>query len=413
MSLLAVWLGDEPIATLEQTHSRELRLRYTDHAIEVHGPGSVALSVALPVARRHRGRPVEFWAESMLPEGETRTAIEERFGVRRGDTFALLEAIGADCAGAVSFLPEGHRPNQKLAPAVPLDEQDLSQAIDDLPTRPLGIDDDVRVSLGGLQAKLLLVRLPDGRWARPSGGAPSTHIAKPDPLAHPGLVAAEAFTLALAAGAGISASEFEMRHDWGERPVLVVRRFDRNVTGDSVIRLHQEDGCAALGVDPAGRRKYQSLDPDSPTLARLADLLSRHGANRPADLSALARAVILRIAVGDTDGHVRNFGFLHRDQIVSLAPAYDVAPTSLFVSGKQVGLWVDGQPYLSAITRGHLVREFAGWRLPVRLAASLLAETLTQLAVAIPAAQQAVPSVPDRVVDAVDARIRRLQSSLQ
>lgn len=413
MSLLAVWLGDEHVATLEQTRRRELRLRYTDHAIAVHGLGSVALSVALPVAPRHRGRPVELWAESMLPEGETRTAVEERFGVRRGDTFALLEAIGADCAGAVSFLPEGRSPIETLAPAAPLAEQDLARAIDDLPARPLGVDDDVRVSLGGMQAKLLLVRLPDGRWASPRGGAPSTHIAKPDPLAFPGLVVAEAFTLALAAGAGIGASEFELRHDWGERPVLVLRRFDRFVIGDSVTRFHQEDGCAALGVDPASRKKYQSLDNDSPTLARLADLLSRHGTNRPADLSALARAVILRIAVGDTDGHVRNFGLLHRDQTVSLAPAYDVAPTFLFVSGKQVGLWVDGQSYLSAITRGHLVREFAGWRLPVRLAASLLEETMTQLAAAIPAAQRAVPSVPDRVVDAVDARIRRLQSSLQ
>jgi serine/threonine-protein kinase HipA len=411
MSVLAVWLGDEHVATLEQTRSRELRLRYTAHAIAVHGLGSVALSAALPVAARHHGRPVEFWAESMLPEAEARTAIEERFGVRRGDTFALLEAIGADCAGAVSFLPDGRSPNAALASAAPLAEQDLAQAIDGLPTRPLGVDDDVRVSLGGIQAKLLLVRLSDGRWASPRGGAPSTHIAKPDPLAFPGLVTAEAFTLALAAAAGVGASGFELRHDWGERPVLVLRRFDRSVIGDSVTRLHQEDGSAALGVDPAGGKKNQSLDPDSPTLARLADLLSRHGASRPADLSALARAVILRIAVGDTDGHVRNFGFLHRDQTISLAPAYDVAPTSLFVSGSQVGLWVDGQSYLSAITRGHLLREFAVWRLPGRLGAGLLKETLTQLAEAIPAAQQAVASAPDRVVDAVAARIRRLQNS--
>jgi HipA-like C-terminal domain len=146
-------------------------------------------------------------------------------------------------------------------------------------------------------------------------------------------------------------------------------------------------------------------------VARLADLLSRHGTSRPADLSALARAVILRIAVGDTDGHVRNFGFLHRDQTISLAPAYDVAPTSLFVSGTQVGLWVDGQSYLPAITRGHLLREFAVWRLPGRPGAGLLEETMTRLAEAIPAAQRAVASVPDRVVDATAARIRRLRNS--
>ena len=413
MSVLAVWLGDERVGTLEQTRSRELRLRYTAEAIATHGLGSVALSVALPVAPRHHGRPVDLWAESMLPEGETRTAVEERFGVRRGDTFALLEAIGADCAGAVSFLPEGHSPTDTLARAQPLAGDDLARAIADLPTKPLGVDDDVRVSLGGMQAKLLLVRLPGGQWASPRSGAPSTHIAKPDPLAFPGLVVAEAFTLALAAAAGISASEFELRADWGARPVLVLTRFDRSVVGDSVIRIHQEDGCAALGVDPAGRRKYQSLDVHSPSLARLADLLSRHGTDRPDDLSALARAVILRIAVGDTDGHARNFGLLHRDEAVSLAPVYDVGPTCLFVSGKQVGMWVDGQSYLSAITRGHLVRELAGWRLPGRLATSLIEETLVRLAEAIPAAERAVPSAPDSVVTAVGARIRRLQDSVQ
>jgi serine/threonine-protein kinase HipA len=411
MSVLAVWLGDEQVGTLEQTRSRDLRLRYSADAIAAHGLGSVALSVALPVAARHHGRPVELWAESMLPEGETRTAVEERFGVRRGDTFALLEAIGADCAGAVCFLPEGRSPTDTLAPAEPLAGDDLAQAIEELPAKPLGVDDDVRVSLGGMQAKLLLVRLPGGQWARPRGGAPSTHIAKPDPLSFPGLVVAEAFTLALAGAAGISASEFELRDDWGDRPVLVLKRFDRKVIGDAVVRTHQEDGCAALGVDPSGRRKYQSLEENSPTLARLADLLSRHGTDRAADLSALARAVILRIAVGDTDGHARNFGLLHRDQAVSLAPAYDVGPTCLFVSGKQVGMWVDGQSYLSAITRGHLVRELAGWRLPVRRGAILLEETLARLAEAIPVAQQAVPSVPDRVVIAVEARIRRIRDS--
>lgn len=411
MSVLSVWLGTEHVATLEQTASRDLRLRYTEHAIDAYGLGSVALCVALPVAGRHRGRHVEFWAESMLPEGETRTALEERFGVRRGDTFALLQAIGADCAGAVSFLPEGRAPVQTLAPAEALADQDLVQAIDNLPNKPLGVDQDVRASLGGLQAKLLLVRLPDGRWARPCGGAPSTHIAKPDPLGYPGLVLAEAFTLALAAGAGIAASEFELIHEWGERPVLVLRRFDRVVVGQTVTRIHQEDGCSALGVDPAGRNKYESQDTESPTLRRLADVLIRHGADRQTDLSELARAVILRIAVGDTDGHVRNFGLLHRDQSICLAPAYDVAPTSLFVSGRQVGLWVDGQSYLSAITRGHLVREFASWRLPTRLAATLVEQTMSQLALAIPAAKRAVPQVAASMVDAVSARITRLQNS--
>jgi hypothetical protein len=41
--------------------------------------------------------------------------------------------------------------------------------VEDLPNRPLGVDEDVRASLGGLQAKLLLTKTDDG-WARPIGG---------------------------------------------------------------------------------------------------------------------------------------------------------------------------------------------------------------------------------------------------
>jgi serine/threonine-protein kinase HipA len=411
MSTLDVWLGSDHLATLERTASGELRLRYDQTAIDSYGPGAVILSVALPVATRHRGRSVEFWAESWLPEGETRTVVEQRFGVRRGDSFGLLEAIGADCAGAVSFLPPGDAPVQGRSHISPLDNAGLSNAIAQLPSHPLGIDDDVRVSLGGLQAKLLLVELPGGRWARPTGGAPSTHIAKPDPTSFPGLVVAEAFTLALSAEAGIAASDFVLRDDWAEQPVLLIRRFDRRVEGEIVVRLHQEDGAAVLGIDPSGRSKYQSLSPSSPSLARLARTLVVHGIDARTELSRLATAATLRAAVGDSDGHVRNYGLLHRGNAISLAPVYDVAPTSLFAATKELGLWVGGQAYLQGITRGHLVREFASWGTPERIAASQLDDDLERMADAVDAACDRVPQVADSVVAAVTRRIERLRAS--
>ena len=112
--------------------------------------------------------------------------------------------------------------------------------------------------------------------------------------------------------------------------------------------------------------------------------------------------------MGDTDGHARNYGLLHTGHTVALAPLYDVAPTSEFVTAKQVGLWVGDQPYLSAITAGHLVREFTSWGLPARLAASLPMEFLDRLRAALPSAQQAVPQVSDDVVRSVRRRIDRL-----
>jgi serine/threonine-protein kinase HipA len=117
MTTLAVWLNSEHIADLEQVRSGELRLRYLPDCIATHRLGSIALSIALPSALHHRGTAVTRWVESMLPEGETRTGLEDRFRIRRGDGFGILTALGADCAGAVSFLTPGAEPVNHLAAA--------------------------------------------------------------------------------------------------------------------------------------------------------------------------------------------------------------------------------------------------------------------------------------------------------
>lgn len=405
MTTLAVWLGHDHIADLERVRSGELRLRYLPGSIAAHGLGSIALSLALPAAPRHQGEAVSRWVESMLPEGETRTHLEDRFQVRRGDAFGLLAAIGADCAGAASFLVPGREPVNHLAAAQALDVAGLAVAVENLPAFPLGVDEHVRVSLGGLQAKLLLTRMPDGSWARPADGAPSTHIAKPDPLSFPGLVVDEAFCLALAAAASFRVTEFELRSDWGGRPVLVLTRFDRLVQDGAVTRIHQEDGAAALGLDPTGRSKYQSQAPDAPSLKRLAALLRRHGRHWTSDVASLARDVTLRVAVGDTDGHVRNYGFLHAGDAVEMAPSYDVAPTSLHVPGKRLGLWVGGQSYLAHATAEHLIAEVESWGVPRSVARDLVIDGLERLAAAVPAATERVPQVSERAVTAITDRI--------
>lgn len=412
MSTLAVWLKEEHIADLEQVRSGELRLRYAHDSIATHGRGSIVLSIALPVEPRHTGSPVTRWVESMLPEGETRTSLEDRFDVRRGDSFGLLAAVGADCAGAVSFLHPDARPVDRLGGAQLLDAAGITQAVADLPQRPLGADEDVRVSLGGLQAKLLLTRLSNGMWARPTDGAPSTHIAKPDPLAFPGLVVDEAFSLALAGAAAFSVPEFELRTDWGERPVLVLKRFDRLVRDGMVSRVHQEDGAAALGLDPNGRNKYQSQDPASPSLKKIAALLRRHGSRWMTDFASLARDLTLRVAVGDTDGHARNYGLLHSGSAVEMAPIYDVAPTSLHVAGKHVGLWVAGQPYLAHITAEHLAAEVQSWGVPERAARDIVSTSLGQLSAAMPKAVERVPQVSAQTITAIERRLERLLSSV-
>ena len=153
-------------------------------------------------------------------------------------------------------------------------------------------------------------------------------------------------------------------------------------------------------------RRHQ--DPNSPSLQKIATLLRRHGRRWITDFASLARDMTLRVAVGDTDGHARNYGFLHARDAVEMAPIYDVAPTSLHVAGRQVGLWIAGQRYLAHVTADHLAAEVQSWGVPSSAARDLVETSLGQLAAAVPDAVERVPQVSDRTVTAIAERIDRL-----
>lgn len=102
-----------------------------------------------------------FWLRG---EGETRTVLEQYFRIRRGEGFALLAALGRDCAGAVAVLPPGEDLAAGADAVQPLAPAEVERAVASLRQHPLGVDQDVRVSLGGLQSKLLLAQVDGVRW---------------------------------------------------------------------------------------------------------------------------------------------------------------------------------------------------------------------------------------------------------
>jgi len=113
------------------------------------------------------------------------------------------------------------------------------------------------------------------------------------------------------------------------------------------------------------------------------------------ELIALAQQMILGWAVGNTDGHASNFSPLLTDGAARLAPAYAVAPTHLFTTGTDSGLWIDEQPRLHWITRAHVLREMASWGIEPTTARQVLDSTLAALADALPrAAAQLGPLLP-------------------
>lgn len=327
---LDVFLSEQRLGALERRGPSRYRFAYSQEALAAEGP---SLSASLPL-REATFAPSESapFFEGLLPEGVVRAAVAEKLRLSEGDGFAMLQALGGDCAGAVSVLPEGRRPEPPSSSKPrPLDEGELAAMLRDLPRDPLGIDsepDGVRLSLGGVQDKLVLIRLPSGRFALPRRGAPSTCLLKPENGRYEGLAVNEAFCMAVAASAGSEVAGTELISIDGTR-CLYVKRFDRTADAEGRIsRLHQEDMCQALGVLPTA--KYESNG--GPSISDVVQLLRRLGSRRAAlDVNAFIKAVLTSFLLGNSDAHGKNFALLY-DPVagVRLAPLYDLVSTVVY-----------------------------------------------------------------------------------
>ena len=118
-------------------------------------------------------------------------------------------------------------------------------------------DDDFRVSLAGAQEKDAFLRW-DGKWMKPRGATPTTHIFKL-PLGLVGGRQADFSTsvdnewlcLRLLKAYGLPTARARIA-TFGKQRVLVVERFDRAASSDGtrLFRLVQEDFCQATGTSP-------------------------------------------------------------------------------------------------------------------------------------------------------------------
>lgn len=243
MTLIA-WLNGAPIAELNDAGQGYVSLRYTEEAIRQHGPGTILLSLKLPVrAAPYAGTEAQYFLDGLLPEDHVRAALADRARVSTEDTYGLLKAYGLDCAGAIQVTAPDQGPGARQGGVHWLDGSELKKAISDLPAAPLGTDVDpgVRSSLGGLQGKLAVV-LESERVGLPVDGTPSTHILKPARLTDegierwPGIAAAEHFAMRLTFLAGqskgikVRVAETEVRDIMG-RTAILVKRFDRRGHG--------------------------------------------------------------------------------------------------------------------------------------------------------------------------------------
>lgn len=330
MAELHLWMNGQAVGVWAQQRSGVSTLTY--EASWRQSPQGRPLSLSLPFDAEHRSDTVLSYFDNLLPDSaHIRRRIRERFLTPSESAFDLLKAIGRDCVGALQILPPDEGPDGwNRIEAQPLDDADVARTLAGVTSsNVLGHrdDDEFRVSIAGAQEKTALLRR-EGRWHRPRGATPTTHILKL-PLGLVGNMRAdmtasvenEWLCAQLLRVMGLPVATTEMG-SFGDMKALVVERFDRQWQDEAqpwILRLPQEDFCQAMGLP--SNLKYQS--DGGPTLL---DCLQRlRSSERLGDAGVFVLAQFVFWLLAATDGHAKNFSIQHlRGGRFALTPLYDV-----------------------------------------------------------------------------------------
>jgi serine/threonine-protein kinase HipA len=320
---LYIYYGNRLTGTLWLAERQRFVFAYAPEWLKASG--SFPLSLSLPL----RGEPYAddaarpFFA-NLLPEGDLRQLIARRLHISEQNIYGLIEKIGGDCAGAISILPHP----QGLAETSgyrELDEEALHKVLTELPKRPfLAGEEGIRLSLAGAQNKLPVYKEND-RIHIATGNSPSTHILKPPIPGIEGSVENEAFCMALGRRLGLPVADAVTRKN--RDTILIVTRYDRKRAKDgTVLRVHQEDFCQALGILP--EQKYEGEG--GPSLSQCFALLKEASIRPAVDRRSLLGWVIFNVLIGNADAHAKNLSLLLADPGPRLAPFYDIISTQVY-----------------------------------------------------------------------------------
>lgn len=320
--------------TEPMSRGAKARIIYEPSIEQLYPAETALLSCSLPVGRRSEPAAAQSFLEGLLPEGQALESMAARMRdvsleISSGspstpyDAVRLLGEYGRECAGAIAAVPRGAAAPGEHGTYDPLEPDQVANMMQNLPTKPLGVDvsKDIRLSLAGAQPKLLLALLDD-RWHEAVGGAPSTHILKP--TVNWGLSSDnECIVMTIARAAGLTTAEVWVE-DFDGRRAFVTERYDRAVNSGQVFRIHQEDMCQALKIRPKDKYGVGRLS------GAVVGLLRRQSTDPTGDSRKLFRQMAFRSIVGDEDGHCKNYGLVLREGDVSVTPIYDSLTTLVY-----------------------------------------------------------------------------------
>jgi serine/threonine-protein kinase HipA len=337
---LYVLINSERVGVVSQGPSGKLSFRYEESWRQRRE--ATPLSLSMPVSRReHPNAVVEPYLRGLLPDNENvLKRWGRRFGVPWNSPFAHLRNVGEDVAGAAQFVRESRLDDATaLGTVEPVDEAYIANRLRVLRGDRAAWDDidaPGQFSLAGAQAKFALYRSLDGQWGLPAGRTATTHILKP-PLAYLAHQEVNEHLCLRAAGAlGMRSATSEVI-EFGDEPAIVLERHDRLRRDDgSVVRVHQEDFCQALGVYPD--RKYERED-GGPGAVDIVALLREHIPPSQAAyaIEMFCRALAYNWAIYGPDAHAKNYSLLLAGGDVRLAPLYDISSVAPYPDSYDLG----------------------------------------------------------------------------
>lgn len=262
------------------------------------------------------------WGRVLMQRKEAASArLENRRPHVLNETDYLLGVYDGHRMGALRFKtePEGAFLNNDSAMAAPpwasirtLEEISLKLEDEDSYDRPeylkwLNMLLSPGSSLGGARPKASIVD-PDGQlW-----------IAKfPSKNDRDDTGAWEMVAYEMAILAGIDMAESRAQIFSSPHHTFLTKRFDRLKKGK---RIHFSSAMTQLGytdgADAAAGVSYLEL----------VAFITSHGADVERDLEELWRRIVFSICISNCDDHLRNHGFLLRENGWTLSPAYDINP---------------------------------------------------------------------------------------
>ena len=329
MASLFIYMNGYEVGEYIQHRSGAQEFVYCDDWL--NNRNAVPLSLSLPLTdKSHKGDKVYNYFDNLLPDSaEIRNRIQSRFDAKTNRPFDLLAQIGMDCVGAIQLMSERTEVDVKNIQGEPLNESEIAKNLRNYQTLPLGMsrDEEFRISIAGAQEKTALLWHND-QWQRPVGATPTTHIFKLPigKIEHAGIdlsdsVENEWLCLEILREFGLPVPTTSIE-TFEDMKVLVVKRFDREVSGDKrwIIRHPQEDMCQVNGIAPA--LKYENEG--GPGIARIMEVL-KSSIHPEEDRRQFMTMIFLFWLLGAIDGHAKNFSvFLKQGGRFELTPVYDV-----------------------------------------------------------------------------------------